>query len=559
MKTIIDPVFKTQLTTAILTVPIVYIPHYHYSYVDQALKEILFPVDRSHNLFSLQIDNVCEFDLSRGEICFAATQKEPYSYDLIELLRQIANGERFNEKKIFLLKGIAKELESSANLLQLMQFCADYEQFEPENRIITVIIVDDTPFSLLPSPLLPLLHSIEIPLPDEAQIAQIIQTIPISKSIEPSDVDNLRKTLAGTFKGLHQYQIINILNTVLIKTGNCLTHQVVMMAQNEKKQIVHKSGVLEVIESDVNLDQIGGLDILREDIRRKALIFKNLDFARSSKVRLPLPKGILIIGMPGCGKSMIAKAIANEFSIPLLRLDINRLMGQYVGLSEENLRKALAAAEATHPCVLWIDEVEKAFAGSQHNGGVEDSLVVRLMGCFLTWMQERKAPVYIVATANDVMRSEFMRKGRFDEVYFVDFPKEKECEDILRKKIERYTKVQKDISTIYNFSNFENDQNDSLSAVAALMQHCTYGGFSGAEIESVVTAVVEMKFIEYLNNFGQQVNGIVQINISDFRTVIEGMAPSVMANQKGTNNQTTNVERIRAIQEIYKFKKASKQ
>ena len=449
-------------------------------------------------------------------------------------------------------------MESSANLLQLMQFCAAYEQFEPENRVITVIIVDDTPFSLLPSPLLPLLHSIEIPLPDEAQIAQLIQTIPVSKSIEPSDVDNLRKTLAGTFKGLHQYQIINILNTVLIKTGNCLTHQVVMMAQNEKKQIVHKSGVLEVIESDVNLDQIGGLDILREDIRRKALIFKNLDFARSSKVRLPLPKGILILGMPGCGKSMIAKAIANEFSIPLLRLDINRLMGQYVGLSEENLRKALAAAEATHPCVLWIDEVEKAFAGSQNSGGSEDSLVVRLMGCFLTWMQERQAPVYIVATANDIMRPEFMRKGRFDEVYFVDFPNEEECDKILQKKIERYTKRQKDISTIYNFPDFENNQNSSLS-IANLMQHCTYGGFSGAEIESVVTTVVERKFIQYLKNFGQQINGIVQVTIKDFETVIEGMAPSVMANQKGTNNQSTNVERIRAIQEIYKFKKASKQ
>lgn len=120
-----------------------------------------------------------------------------------------------------------------------------------------------------------------------------------------------------------------------------------------------------------------------------------------------MPKGILILGMPGCGKSMIAKSIANAFNVSLLRLDVNRLMGQYVGQSESNLRRALQTAEAAHPCVLWIDEIEKAFAG---NEGGHNDIVIRLMGHFLTWMQERKTAVYIVATANDVMRPELMRK-----------------------------------------------------------------------------------------------------------------------------------------------------
>ena len=313
-----------------------------------------------------------------------------------------------------------------------------------------------------------------------------------------------------------------------------------------------------MIVSDISLDMVGGLDNLRSDIEKKARIFQNLEFSQSSKVRVTLPKGILILGMPGCGKSMIAKAIANEFSFPLLRLDISRLMGQYVGQSEENLRKALTIIEATNPCVLWIDELEKAFAGSQGRGGQEDSLVVRLMGTFLTWMQERTTPVYIVATANDVMRPEFMRKGRFDEVYFVDFPRQKECEQILRKKIERFTKKENGVSSIYDFSKVLNN----LKGVAEMMNsHETSEfseGFSGAEIECVVNTVVENKFVDYLSYFGARTDGLVAVTEDDFRCVITAMRESIMAHQKGTEGQVTNIERIRIIQRIHKFKEASK-
>ena len=215
----------------------------------------------------------------------------------------------------------------------------------------------------------------------------------------------------------------------------------------EKKQIVKKSGIVEVVDANVQFSEVGGLDVIKEQLEVKREIFQNLNLA--SECNLPLPKGILIIGMPGCGKSMIAKSVANLFDMSLLRLDINRLMGQYVGQSEANLRKALETAEAAHPCVLWIDEIEKAFAGSNNGGNNNDMLVMRLMGHFLTWMQERKTPVYIVATANDVMRPEFMRKGRFDEVYFVDFPNAAERKDIFEKKISHYKKSK---SGIFDFS-----------------------------------------------------------------------------------------------------------
>ena len=258
---------------------------------------------------------------------------------------------------------------------------------------------------------------------------------------------------------------------------------------------------------------------------------------------------------------MIAKSIASEFGVSLLRLDINRLMGQYVGQSEANLRSALATAEAAHPCVLWIDEIEKAFAGS--NGQNNDMLVMRLMGHFLTWMQERKTPVYIVATANDVMRPEFMRKGRFDEVYFVDFPNEKERKQIFDMKIKRF---KDDPEGIFDFS----DVKDTSKIVGKDNFEGKYGGFSGAEIESVVNTVIEKKFMEYLkllSDDNKHAATKIRLTEQDFIDGAKSIKDAVMANQKSREYEEykkhpdhaknehawTNIERIKEMQEKYKF------
>ena len=556
MKIIIDSQFKTEMTTALLSSPIVYIPHYHYAYVDQALCEMFFPEDRTHDLFNITPEQVCEYDISQQkEIDFHGNGGDD-TMDLIELVREIAEGAILNRKKIFVIKGVAKKLEEYDILLALARFAAKYENFQKDLKLATVIIVDATPVSLLPTTALPILRTIEIPLPDENAIEYSLKGIPVSKSVSSSSV--LIQKIVRSLKGLDYYQIETIIDSVLAKTGGYITEKVLYLTQSEKMQIVKKIGILDIIVSDISLDMVGGLDNLRSDIEKKACIFQNIEFSQSSKARVTLPKGILILGMPGCGKSMIAKAIANKFSFPLLRLDISRLMGQYVGQSEENLRKALAIIEATNPCVLWIDELEKAFAGSQGRGGQEDSLVVRLMGTFLTWMQERTTPVYIVATANDVMRPEFMRKGRFDEVYFVDFPRQKECEQILRKKIERFTKKENGLPSIYDFSKVLNN----LKGVAEMMNNQETGdfsgGFSGAEIECVVNTVVENKFVDYLSCFGNRTDGLVSVSEDDFRGVITTMHKSAMAQQKGEEGQITSIERIRTIQRIHKFKEASK-
>ena len=192
---------------------------------------------------------------------------------------------------------------------------------------------------------------------------------------------------------------------------------------------------------------------------------------------MDMPKGVLIAGVPGCGKSLCAKAAASLFEVPLLRLDVGKLMGKYLGESEANLRKAIHLAEAISPCVLWVDELEKAFAGMGGDGGHE--VTTRLFGTFLTWMQEKTSAAFVVATANDITKlpPELLRKGRFDEIFFVGLPKAEERSKIFEIHISKRRK--QDLSNI---------------KVAELVAKTD--GYSGADIEGVVKDAIEYAFSE---------------------------------------------------------------
>jgi SpoVK/Ycf46/Vps4 family AAA+-type ATPase len=196
---------------------------------------------------------------------------------------------------------------------------------------------------------------------------------------------------------------------------------------DQKQQMIMKAGVLEMVKPADSIEDIGGLENLIEWLKYKEKVFKNIK--KAEEFGVALPKGVLIAGLPGCGKSLTAKAAGNLFNVPLLRLDMGRLMGRYVGESEENMRKAIRLADAISPCVLWVDELEKAFAGI---GGGGSEVTTRLFGTFLTWMQEKTSPVFVLATANKIndLPPELLRKGRFDEIFYVDFPNDEE-----RKKI----------------------------------------------------------------------------------------------------------------------------
>jgi SpoVK/Ycf46/Vps4 family AAA+-type ATPase len=217
------------------------------------------------------------------------------------------------------------------------------------------------------------------------------------------------------------------------------------------------------------------LENLKAWLQSKAKVFKDLKAANEFGVLTP--KGVLIVGMAGCGKSLSAKAAGKLFDVPLLRLDMGRLMGKYVGESEENMRSAIRLAEAISPCVLWVDELEKAFAGIGSDGGGAE-VTTRLFGQFLTWMQEKETATFVVATANDITKlpPELLRKGRFDEIFYVNLPNDEERKKIFEIHLQKRRK--KDVKNI---------RIDELVAATE--------GFSGAEIESVVSEGVEQAFI----------------------------------------------------------------
>ncbi|MDR9405555.1 MAG: AAA family ATPase, partial [Halothece sp. Uz-M2-17] len=244
---------------------------------------------------------------------------------------------------------------------------------------------------------------------------------------------------------------------------------------SEKKQLIRRNGILEFLEEDETLDNIGGLEELKRWLRLRSDAFTK----KARDYGLPQPKGMLILGVPGCGKSLTAKTTSRLWGLPLLRLDMGRIYdGSTVGRSEANLRNALKTAESISPAILFIDELDKAFSGSAGSSDSDGGTSSRIFGSFLTWMQEKESPVFVMATANRVERlpGEFLRKGRFDEIFFVDLPNTEERGDIFRIHLQ---KRRSDISR------FDVEQLAKLSE-----------GFSGAEIEQALIAAMYDAFAQ---------------------------------------------------------------
>ncbi|MGL5698382.1 MAG: AAA family ATPase [Kluyvera sp.] len=272
--------------------------------------------------------------------------------------------------------------------------------------------------------------------------------------------------------GLTSGQVSLSLSVALEEHGS-LDEAALATLLKEKEQIIGKSGVLEMVKVRENLADIGGLENLKKWLERKAAILHRL--TEAEQAGLQAPKGVLVAGMPGCGKSLTAKAVANLFQLPLLRLDIGSLLGKYVGESEHNMRRALAMAETISPCVLWVDELEKAFVGI---GGSNTSEVTsRLLGYFLTWMQEKTEAVFVVATANNVtaLPPELLRKGRFDDVFYVGFPYLAERKAILAIHLR----------TVWNTFSAEQQQ---------LAVRCR--NFAGADIQNAINEAREKAFLD---------------------------------------------------------------
>ncbi len=275
-------------------------------------------------------------------------------------------------------------------------------------------------------------------------------------------LDELNKIL-DVLKGLSTQQIRNILNKCIIE-DNALTIKDRGAIEKYKKEIFDKEGLLEFYIPE-NKENLANFDNLKRWLSER----KN-SFVKNETTALPSPKGVLLMGVQGCGKSLAIKVIARELNLPIYRLDIGKLYSKYIGETEQNLRKALMVVEKLCPVCLWIDEIEKGFAAS--GGDIDGGVSQRILGTFLTWVQERKASCFIAATANDIYRlpPEFLRKGRFDEIFFVDLPDAQSRERLLKIHLQkRELKPEEfDLKKIVDIT----------------------GGFSGAEIEQAIISAL---------------------------------------------------------------------
>ena len=322
---------------------------------------------------------------------------------------------------------------------------------------------------VLPQELRELSCIVSLALPSEAEIDVMLDDFIREKGCL-AVADSQRQEIVRALKGVSKCSVPRLLGVVFGKTGRLNAGDV----RAEKAEALRKNGLLELVDVSSDSCQAGGMENLRGYLEHISRIFANQEEAR--KFGVDTHKGILIAGMPGCGKSLAVKFAAKKFALPLLRLDMGRLMGRYNGESECNLREALAAAEAQAPCILWIDEIEKAFAGVGKD--CDNGVATRLFGSFLVWMNERASSVYTMATANDIqgLPPELLRRGRFDELFFVDLPMASEAEGIFRVQLARRGCELRD------------------SEIAELANAAYRRGFSGVDIEGAVRSGIEMAF-----------------------------------------------------------------
>jgi len=321
------------------------------------------------------------------------------------------------------------------------------------------LVVLSTPLPGLPVDLRKEIPTVELELPGLDDLRVVLEDAAKALGVRAS----ADEALLDAARGLTVMEARLAFGKAAAEFGRLDDGAVPLVAQ-EKERIIKQSGVLEYYPSDARMADVGGLAQLKEwlDRRRRAFGAGARDFG------LDAPKGVLLLGVQGCGKSLLAKAVAATWQFPLLRFDLGKVFGGIVGQSEGNIRTALQVAQALAPCVLWIDEIEKGLAGMGSSDQTDGGTTARVVGTLLTWMQEKRAPVFVVATANriDMLPPELLRKGRFDEIFFVDLPAKAVREEILSIHLKKRRRDPEDFA---------------LAELAARSV-----GFSGAELEEAV-------------------------------------------------------------------------
>jgi SpoVK/Ycf46/Vps4 family AAA+-type ATPase len=370
------------------------------------------------------------------------------------------------EAGIYIFKDLHPFIDSPATTRWLRDAIASFKG--TQKTIVLMSPVQQVPIELEKEVVV-----LDFPLPDLSELNQVLsQQLEQSKARRATT--ETREKLLKAALGLTHDEAEKVYRKAQVKAGR-LTEGEVDIVLSEKKQLIRRNGILEYIEEDETIDAVGGLEELKRWLKQRSNAFTE----RAREYGLPQPKGMLILGVPGCGKSLIAKTTSRLWGLPLLRLDMGRVYdGSMVGRSEANLRNALKTAESISPTILFIDELDKSFAGTSGSSDSDGGTSSRIFGSFLTWMQEKTSPVFVMATANRVERlpGEFLRKGRFDEIFFVDLPNAEERQQIFSIHL---SKRRRDITR------FDLEQLAKIS-----------DGFSGAEIEQAIIAAMYEAFAQ---------------------------------------------------------------
>lgn len=375
------------------------------------------------------------------------------------------------EAAIFLFKDFHRFMKDDAQVVRKLRDLA----YHLKRSYKTIVLV--SPVMELPTELEKEITVVDYALPNEEEIRALVDgVIEKTKDDERLKCDLTEEELDSVVKaaqGLTTVEVDNVLMKSLVEE-QCIDIDVIL---SEKEQIIRKSGVLEYYHTDERIENVGGLDSIKRWLTQRRKAFT--DAAR--EYGLPQPKGLLLIGVQGCGKSLTAKAVASLWQLPLLRLDVGSIFSGIVGSSEERMRRAIATAESIAPVVLWLDEVEKGFSGTQSSSFSDAGTTSRVFGSFVTWLQEKESPVFVIATANDIkaLPPELMRKGRFDEIFFIDLPSATERRQIFDIHIGRR------LQEGHTLEDFDID---------ALVEASV--GFSGAEIEQAVVSAMFDAFDE---------------------------------------------------------------
>ena len=392
-------------------------------------------------------------------------------YNTREPVQALANMESMTIEAVFILKDFHRHMDDPVVVRRLR----DVGQKFSANRRTVVITA---PELSMPPELATLVEYFDLPLPDRERLHEIVhetftrlsQHYSLKLQLDAAGVD----AMSANLRGLTEEEAERAISQALVKRyALCL--ETVTDVLEAKKQLLRHSGMLEFIETSDNMANVGGLENLKHWLEQRRGAWE--DSAR--EFGLEPPRGMIVLGVQGCGKSLCARAVAGEWKLPLVKFDTSAVYDKYIGETEKRIRKVFQVAEGLAPCVLWIDELEKVFAGSGPDSASADAGVSsRLLASFLSWMQDRKSPVFVAATCNNVtvLPPELIRKGRFDELFFVDLPNPAERKQIFSIQLARRKR---------NPSEFD------LEKVGAAAQ-----GYSGAEIDAAVQGALYAAYSE---------------------------------------------------------------